>query len=495
MELAQRAVTLLEAGEASGREEGYSLLQELCNTAPCMEGETAAAAAQTIPALGKILCADVSEVCPAEFQRASCLLTTLQLQAHADGRVSGQYLLVWDSISMAPNNAIVQCLNKGADSLTREDLLTAGSVCAPVAAAFAKGITNSLATLPDPPHESVIIAGYINNPVGKATSHSRGKVPDQQSLAIVRRALALLKAEPDLPNLDKSGLWCLIWLSCANRPGIALQILEEALPVVMSVISSSSPSQWLNVSKADKFMYNAVFSVVKDSADAYDGDVVPMLLSSGYLAACVQMLRTFEAEAGPQKDHNVMSIFFGALWNLASLDFSQSPDALAMLRGAAAPLRYAMDHEMPQLGQLGMTNRLFACLVAANLFGRDEDGDGPLKLTQEDVGHTLVYFSELNKPTIGWGAIFPLPPGTVMRNLCISDTHKQLLLDHEISFIQHCVDGLLLDPDVRADAAPSLRATAQRSYAEVFQQIVLFEPGRNYSTSSIIDSYITSHKS
>jgi hypothetical protein len=47
---------------------------------------------------------------------------------------------------------------------------------------------------------------------------------------------------------------------------------------------------------------------VKDAAEAAavtGFDVVPLMLSSGYLAACVQVLETFEAERGPTPDTNV----------------------------------------------------------------------------------------------------------------------------------------------------------------------------------------------
>ena len=67
-----------------------------------------------------------------------------------------------------------------------------------------------------------------------------------------------------------------------------------------------------------------------------------------------------------------------------------------------------------------------------------------------------------------------------MLNVCISDAHKLLLLNStETAFIDHCVAGLMLDTEVRADVETTLRATAMRNYAEVFQQVALFEPGRD----------------
>ena len=471
---AQRVATLLGGGQAE-REQAYTLLSQVSEKSPCLDAEELAVCAAVVPAFSKVLAGDVSEVGPAEFRRASYLLAKLQLRTQSDGRVSGEYIRLYNGVSLAPKNAMVACLDKPVDELTREDMLTASSVCATYGAAFAKGITNALATIEDPPTEMEAISGYMNIPLTVATEHTRGRLPDQQSLALTRRALALLQAEPDLPNVEASGLWCLVWMCASNRAAIARQILEEALPVAMLALSAGTPSQWLNVSKCENFLYNAVFGAVKDSAELVGGDVVPLLLDCGYLAACVKMLETFEAEGGPTSDSNVMSFFFGVLWNLACLDFSDHGEATALLRSAATPLRYAMENDMIQLRDLGLTTRTFSCMLAANLFGRDE-ADGVLRLKQDDIDLIVLYLREMVAP-VKWGAIFPLPTGSVMLNLSISDAQKLLLLNNP-DFIPHAIDGLMIDSEIRTEVTPEARAVAQRNYAELFQQIALFEPGR-----------------
>ena len=47
-----------------------------------------------------------------------------------------------------------------------------------------------------------------------------------------------------------------------------------------------------------------------------------------------------------------------------------------------------MDNSVPQLADLGLTTGLFANILAANLFGKDE-GDGELKLGQDDIGAAM----------------------------------------------------------------------------------------------------------
>ena len=106
----------------------------------------------------------------------------------------------------------------------------------------------------------------------------------------------------------------MMWMGVQNRAAIAQAVFEESLPVAMATLQRASPTAWLNVSKCGLLLYNAVFGVIKDSAEpaAMAGfDVIQPLLESGYLAACVAALETFAAEKGPTGDSNVMSFFFG----------------------------------------------------------------------------------------------------------------------------------------------------------------------------------------
>ena len=422
----------LLGGGAAEREQAYALLAKVGSS----NGEThdvheadVAVAAAVMPAFAKVLASDVQHVGAEEFRRAAYLLMTLQL---VDLRITAGYARVWSTVSLAPSNAAVACLEKPVDELTREDMLTLSSIYVSYGATFAKGVTNACAAVEDPPAEMDVCMGYLNAPVTAMTSHARGKTPDEQNLALARRALALLQAEPDLPNPSASGLWCLIWMCASNRSSIGERMFHEVLPMAMEALSRGTPSEWLNVSQCEHFLYNAVFGAVKDAAEAaflVGVDVIPLFLSSGYLAACVKLLETYEAEKGPSADTNVMGIFFGVLWNLASIDFSDSPEALVVLRGAAGSLRYAMDNGVPQLRDLGLTTDLYANILAANLFGKDE-GDGELKLGPADIEQIVGYFTEMAKPA-SWGAMFPLPPGFVMLNLAVSDAHKLLVLNSD----------------------------------------------------------------
>jgi hypothetical protein len=79
-----------------------------------------------------------------------------------------------------------------------------------------------------------------------------------------------------------------------------------------------------------------------------------------------------------------------------------------------------------------------------------------------------------------FGGIWPLASNAArgMLSFCISDTAKQMLLNHS-DFIPHLLDGLLLQPEhPRQGSDPVVKAAVQRDFAECIQQISLFPPGR-----------------
>ena len=78
-----------------------------------------------------------------------------------------------------------------------------------------------------------------------------------------------------------------------------------------------------------------------------------------------------------------------------------------------------------------------------------------------------------------FGGIWPLASNAArgMLSFCISDTVKQMLLNHS-DFIPHLLDGLLLQPEhPRQGSDPVVKAAVQRDFAECIQQISLFPPG------------------
>lgn len=397
---ADSILALLRSSSAAEREQGYVLVEEIGRGSQ----DDMAVGMLVAPAFAALLSRDLSEIGYSEFQRASYLVMKIML---VDWRINATYLKHWQEPMQAAGNAISCCLDMRPEELTREELLTISSYLTVFAAVWAPGITQTLTSgvVGGVPSEQDVLMGQMTCrllPLSTAASS------DVQNLALARRALALLRAEvAELPTPVVIGLFGLVWVTQQNRPKICALLFEETLPVVVATLKRGAPTEWHNISKGG-MLYGPLFGAVKDSAEAAtvagSRKVVPLLLSSGYLNVCVQMMETFEREQGPCADSDVMSFFYGVCWLLATIDFSGSPEAVAILRAAAKPMQYALqpEHNMIQCADLGGwgTTLVWMSILAANLFGREEDS--PLEFTQEVIDGALVILTELHNPT-SWG--------------------------------------------------------------------------------------------
>jgi hypothetical protein len=246
-----RIVALLGSEEKGEREAAYELLAAIGSSIQNSSGDELGVevAAAAMPAVAKVLASET--VGAAEFRTASYLLVSLLA---LELRIVGEYGRVWNGVSLS-SNALTSCLDRPVEELTREDMLTVSSICATSCAIWAKGGTAACAAIDDPPTEIEFVSGYLNFPLEITTAHARGKTPDAQNLALIRRGLALLQSEPDMPNPAASGLWSMIWMAAQNRPTIGQQVFEETLPAAMRALSRGTPSQWLNVSQCATFLH------------------------------------------------------------------------------------------------------------------------------------------------------------------------------------------------------------------------------------------------
>ena len=122
-------------------------------------------------------------------------------------------------------------------------------------------------------------------------------------------------------------------------------------------------------------------------------------------------------------------------------------------------------------------------MLAANLFGRDEDNTFGFK--QQDIDAFMAADIEMMACKV-WGGAFVMTKQQArgLLNLCISDTAKPMLLSNS-DFVAHLLDGLLLNPDhPRKDVDEQIKS-AERDFAECIQQIVLFGPGCEASSATL----------
>jgi len=142
------------------------------------------------------------------------------------------------------------------------------------------------------------------------------------------------------------------------------------------------------------------------------------------------------------------------------------------------------------MAELGVSTGMIAGLLAAEVFGRDE-GD-TMQLSQADVDDIIKIMKLVVTGELMGGAI-PLTTFhcEVLRNVCVSDLHKNLVLANPDA-IPHLLSGLFLDPDhpmgLRAkeilgpQAIPTpgdVQAVYQQNYAEALAQLALFPAGKD----------------
>ena len=194
-------------------------------------------------------------------------------------------------------------------------------------------------------------------------------------------------------------------------------------------------------------------------------------------------------EVGEENVHGTV-ITWGMLMLLMVMDGRSLPAIEDQIRGIPSALRYVKESKITNCSDLGMSCSVFGTIVAANLWGKDEDNS--FGFVQRDVDGFLQLDIELTRCAT-WGSFMayrrnqcrgllslcisdscertPLCLHIVLDSGCISDSEcdiaaKPMLL-HNAGFIPHLIDGLLLDPGhPRQGTEETTKAAVQRDFAE-----------------------------
>eukprot|EP01052_Picozoa_sp_SAG31_P033802 SAG31_NODE_3867_length_3800_cov_23.537422_4_plen_171_part_00 len=136
---------------------------------------------------------------------------------------------------------------------------------------------------------------------------------------------------------------------------------------------------------------------------------------------------------------------WGVLYTLEiMLESQQAALVVAKLRSAGVDcFRYLLDNPCVLLRPVGWESGVHAVKIAAQVWGRDDEGGG-LTFKQQDID-MIVQAADHRGPL---ATVYPMKPahGQAIRNLCVSDVNKKLLLQCD-GFIPLLVDSLLLDPE------------------------------------------------
>eukprot|EP01048_Picozoa_sp_COSAG05_P017397 COSAG05_NODE_2363_length_3174_cov_2.055935_3_plen_681_part_00 len=335
--------------------------------------------------------------------------------------------------------------------------------------------------------------------------------PNQWSEEAVTRffllLLELLRDKPEMrprQHLDvfEASAWYWICAMSIGRKGPSQALVRAGLMEfgVDQLDSRWSPIERVGlVHQTPGALLSALKDVFENSEEPGRSEMLQHALDTGVIEMVICNIRTYEVLGrSATKLGSVMGNWYACWWFLTAVDMQAkaAEPVVTMLREVASAVRFALDHPLVQMAQLGFTTSCQGTMVAAEVFGRDEDR--LFTFTQHDVDSVLLVSREQVRPQ-AWGAVWPLRQNQsqALLSLTVSDLNKQLLL-YNPEFLPHLVDGLLLAPraDDEADAneyehdvitargwhpdndRTVIPPLVQRTFAECLQQLSLWEPGR-----------------
>ena len=225
--------------------------------------------------------------------------------------------------------------------------------------------------------------------------------------------------------------------------------------------------------------------------------MVSRWIDLGLMDCIVDNIRGLEW-LGPTKYETaaISNAWYTTWWFMSNLEFSapELQPVAEMLRREARAVRFALDHPLYQV--MGSGTKIHGTAVCACVFGREDGGEHAFVFSQSDIDAVLSHSIEMLRPHLIFGGKGQRRSGTyghvyaLERNqaqcllaLCISDTHKKLILANPDA-VTHLVHGLMLDPAYHRSGEADqtdfegVKAAVQRDYAECLQQLSLFPEGR-----------------
>ena len=210
-------------------------------------------------------------------------------------------------------------------------------------------------------------------------------------------------------------MWALV-----GRPAVSAKALEfEIVAVLMDVVRQATPSQLVTSAGFSRGGHAVALGAL--GLGVVESSVLPdpsrELLACGAVDTIVSALDAMEEVGADDANGTVVSCHL--LYTLKVLDGEALDQVYDKLRAASSALRYAKTHKMAHYEAVGMTSGVLATIVAANIYGKDEDNT--FGFTEEDIDGFLTLDIELMRCAT-WGGMLAISPTQCrgMLNFCIS---------------------------------------------------------------------------
>jgi hypothetical protein len=469
---AARIASLLATGDPAQREVAYV---ECAEGASTVDG-AASVARTSFGALSGLMCQ--AEVGQKEFRRIALLVGTVCEvggTAAMDEWMSDRKVI---KVQTSAHNALAEILTKDAGQLSREDMLT--SACAECWLARCNRDGWDVMSRP----------GEFLGSLGELPWLARAE--DGANLRMATLALEALNEEgtaDSLTALQRAGVWWFLYFISLNRPAVILHLIEAGM--MRTIMGTcSEPHSWIVPEAADTAGAGMLLcaSFVYGAPDECKAAVVAN--APGLSSSLVDMLRAYEALGPKASEHRQNGSFYLGvllLQTLVSGEFFASGDPVVEnLRSAPSTIQFVLDNPTTFYADFGLVTDLPATHLAAYLFGRDEKS--PIKFSKENIDAMLPYCLGNLDATFVSG-IYAIDVGFMhgILNLCVSDAHKQCLLENS-GTLPLLLLGLFLEPNhprglnAVPPATPTptpVQASHQRICTECLQQLALFPSGRD----------------
>ena len=264
------------------------------------------------------------------------------------------------------------------------------------------------------------------------------------------------------------------------NPAVVELMLDhhDALSTFISIVQQVTPAELVVGAGFSRRPHGLVLHTMKDlieTAQVSGRDINAQLIDMGFVDVLVDCLKS-APEVGWQKCNGVVCTW-GFLWTLLVISGERMEEIEARVCEQRYAIRYLIDNNVIFAHAHGIESSTFSCVLAANLFGKDEENS--FGITQEEINGFIDWDTQVMACNSWGGIVSPgYNQGRPLLQLCISDRNKEMLIGCP-GFIPHVLSSLMLDPGHARQGTPqAIKEQVQGHYAECLQQISLFPAGR-----------------
>jgi hypothetical protein len=439
------------------------------------------------PLIDSVLCAPATRVRVEEARRVSLLLFEMSRQYAAVSaemhRKNEEGKLHIHTIWTTPGTVFAEILAKEPCDWNRDDAISIAAAHAPHVATWTIGVTAITA-------EAGVdeVEDWMGGLAALCPFMGNNAQPFDRFTPLALLCVGLVQSEVDTQPegvIAGAGV-ALAWMTVGTPPVAATVWRAGFLDVVMNLLERYNPVERICkrntvVCGHTAALQNTVNVSLQSGVLARD-DMVQSLIDAGAVDCAISSIQAYQL-IGPGET-SVCTVQWGAVWMLDILLGSPHADTVChKLRSAGVDaLRYLLDHPLEAMAAVGAETGNQATRIAALVWGKDEDAGG-LTFKQLDIDKVVEVAGHRGNAAMLW----PMSEahGRAIRNLCVSDVNKKLLLQAK-GLVPLLVDSLLLDPEhprrhgvtvlgVKTEFE-EVKGAVQRDFAEAIAQLAMYPP-------------------